>query len=81
VFEKRHLIFGFQLADYLNKHPEVLTHLINHVYSTSIMEVLIMLGWDDGFYQHANDVNWLLQHNFITQIVGKLSKEFSEDVS
>eukprot|EP00475_Leptophrys_vorax_P033467 TRINITY_DN5259_c0_g2_i1.p1 TRINITY_DN5259_c0_g2~~TRINITY_DN5259_c0_g2_i1.p1 ORF type:complete len:563 (-),score=151.66 TRINITY_DN5259_c0_g2_i1:194-1717(-) len=69
-----------ELADYLNRHPEVLTHLINHVYSTSIMEVLIMLGWDDGFYQHANDVNWLLQHNFITQIVGKLSKEFSEDI-
>jgi hypothetical protein len=70
-----------ELADYINRHPDVIGYLVNHVDSTSIMEILIMLGWDDGFYQHANDVNWLLQLKFIPQIVAKLGKEFSEDVT
>eukprot|EP00475_Leptophrys_vorax_P033466 TRINITY_DN5259_c0_g1_i1.p1 TRINITY_DN5259_c0_g1~~TRINITY_DN5259_c0_g1_i1.p1 ORF type:complete len:568 (-),score=151.44 TRINITY_DN5259_c0_g1_i1:916-2619(-) len=68
------------LAAYITQHPDVLGFLINHIDSTSIMEVLIMLGWDDGFYQHSNDVHWLLQLKFIPQIVAKLGKEFSEDI-
>jgi hypothetical protein len=69
-----------ELAYYIEHHPDTLTDLINHIDSTSIMEVLIMLGWDDGYYQHSNDVQWLVQLKFIPQVVGKLSKKETEDV-
>jgi hypothetical protein len=69
-----------ELSNYIQQHPDILANLTNHLESTSIMEVLIMLGWDDGFYQHSNDVNWLLNLKMIPQIVGKLAKEFDEDV-
>jgi hypothetical protein len=69
-----------ELSNYIRQNPDVLVNLTNHLESTSIMEVIIMLGWDDGFYQHSNDVNWLLELKLIPQIVSKLAKEFDEDV-
>lgn len=67
------------LQEYLVKHPEHISALVDNVSYTSIMEVLIMLGWDDGFYQHSNDVQWLVDMKFIPQIIEKLDAQCSED--
>ena len=45
--------------------------MVNHIGLYSIMELLIMIGWDDGLGQ-INDVEWLYKENLIPKLVDKL---------
>ncbi len=49
--------------------------MVDHIGLYSVMELLIMIGWDDGLGQ-VNDVQWLFKENVIAKLVAKLDPKF-----
>lgn len=62
------------LVRYIQEHG-IIDKLVQHIGLYSIMEILIMIGWDDGLGQ-VNDVNWLYTENLIPKLVSKLTPEY-----
>jgi hypothetical protein len=56
----------------------IVQKLVEHIGLYSIMELLIMIGWDDGLGQ-VNDVQWLHKEKLIPMLVAKLDPVFERD--
>jgi len=61
----------------MKSHAELLDKLLNHIGMYSMMEILIMIGWDDSLGQVA-DLQWLFSANLIPKLVAKLGPEFKD---
>lgn len=48
---------------------------MDHIGLYSVMELLIMIGWDDGLGQ-VTDVHWLAQEGVIPKLVAKLHPQY-----
>ena len=64
------------LVKYIQSH-HIIDKLVAHIGLYSIMEILIMIGWDDGLGQ-VNDVEWLYKENLIPKLVAKLTPEYEQ---
>ena len=62
------------LVKYIQSHG-IIDKLVTHIGLYSIMEILIMIGWDDGLGQ-VNDVEWLYKENLIPKLVAKLTPQY-----
>ena len=62
------------LVKYIQSH-HIIDKLVAHIGLYSIMEILIMIGWDDGLGQ-VNDVEWLYKEQLIPKLVAKLTPEY-----
>lgn len=67
------------VASFLSERPSIVYGMIDNIENSSMMDLVIMLGWDDGFYQHSNDASWLASLGYISRIVELLGVEQSED--
>eukprot|EP01083_Nonionella_stella_P048399 129431_1 len=59
-----------ELIQFIKEHSYIVDHIIRHIGTHSIMELLIMLGWDDGSEQ---DHVWLYQLDVIPKLVANLA--------
>ena len=62
------------LVRYIQSHG-IIDRLVTHIGLYSIMEILIMIGWDDGLGQ-VNDVEWLYKEQLIPKLVAKLTPQY-----
>ena len=62
------------LVKYIQSH-HIIDKLVAHIGLYSIMEILIMIGWDDGLGQ-VNDVEWLYREQLIPKLVAKLTPDY-----
>jgi hypothetical protein len=67
-----------QLVQFIQGEPDILQKMINHIGLYSVMELLIMIGWDDGLGQ-VNDVHWLHEENVIPLLVEKLDPKYADE--
>ena len=57
-------------------HYSILDGLLRHLGLYSIMELLIMLGWDSGLMEASIDQSWMLSQRLIPKLVRRLSPAF-----
>ncbi|KAJ4754816.1 Serine/threonine-protein phosphatase 6 regulatory subunit 1 [Rhynchospora pubera] len=70
------------LINYVQKHPEIVSQLVDLIGITSIMEVLIrLIGADETMYaNYADAMQWLDDANVLEMIVDKFSSSDSPEV-
>ncbi|KAJ4816003.1 Serine/threonine-protein phosphatase 6 regulatory subunit 1 [Rhynchospora pubera] len=70
------------LINYVQKHPEIISQLVDLIGITSIMEVLIrLIGADETMYaNYADAMQWLDDANVLEMIVDKFSSSDSPEV-
>lgn len=65
------------LVAFLKTQKDVIGKMIHHIGLYSIMELLIMIGWDDGLGQ-INDIQWMYREGTIPKLVAKLDPAFEK---
>ncbi|CEO95802.1 SIT4 phosphatase-associated protein [Plasmodiophora brassicae] len=66
------------LAKYIEEHAQIVPALVRRVANTSILEVIIMLGWDDGNPENINDRKWLFNLKLVPELVSMLRPDQHE---
>eukprot|EP00474_Spongospora_subterranea_P000681 CRZ01139.1 hypothetical protein [Spongospora subterranea] len=67
-----------EMAEYIVAHPNIIPALIRHIANTAILEVIIMLGWDDGNLENSNNRRWLFDLKFVPSLVKALHSDLPE---
>lgn len=68
-----------RLMKWVKSRKDLLSKLIDHIGLYSIMELLVLIGWDDQ-RGATTDVQWLYKEGLIPKLVAKLAPEFDAEV-